>query len=76
VDFRTDTWTLEPRSEPPTLGDKPPHMTLERALGSIGKIPCRRKWQLNPIFFFLKSPMDRGASWATAQEVPKVSDMT
>ena len=79
VDFHADTWTHEPRSEPSTPvcpGDKPPHMTLERALGSIGKNLCRRKWQLNPIFFFLESPMDSGAWWATAQEVPKISDTT
>ena len=75
----TNHYAHEPRSEPSTPvcpGDKPPHMTLERALGSIGKNPCRRKWQLNPIFFFLESPMDSGAWWATAQEVPKISDTT
>ena len=35
---------------------------------SVGKIPCRRKWQPTP---YLENPMDRGAWWAAVHRVTK-----
>ena len=46
-------------ANPPLLSVLETHLLTwprERALGSIGKIPCRSKWQPNPILFFWKIP--------------------
>ena len=40
----------------------------------LGKIPCRRAWQLTPVCL-LGEPMDREAWWATVPGIAK-SDMT
>ena len=57
-------WTSGQTHGHMSLGANPPLLSVlethlltwpqERALGSIGKIPCRSKWQPNPIFFFWK----------------------
>ena len=37
----------------------------------VGKIPWRREWKPNPVFF-LENPMDREAWWATVHGVERV----
>ena len=42
----------------------------------VRKIPWRRKWQPTPVFLPGKTPMERGAWWATVPGVAQVLDMT
>ena len=56
VDFQTDKWTHVPRTNLPILSVLETSLLTwpwVRALSSIGKIPCRRKWQLNPIYIYI-----------------------